>query len=173
MNKITISKVELADLSQLQSISMQTFTEAFADKNTEENMRKYLNESFSMDQLRNELKNKNSEFYFATIDNRVIGYLKINFGNAQTELKDQQAIEIERIYVLKDHYGKNIGQTLFNAALQRARQINSNYLWLGVWEENPRAINFYRKNGFVEFDKHTFKLGDEEQKDVMMKLNLV
>jgi len=41
-----------------------------------------------------------------------------------------------------------------------------------VWEENPRAINFYKKNGFVEFDKHIFVLGDDEQTDIMMRLDL-
>ncbi|RZL17332.1 MAG: GNAT family N-acetyltransferase, partial [Pedobacter sp.] len=43
------------------------------------------------------------------------------------------------------------------------------YVWLGVWEENPRAIRFYQKNGFMPFDKHIFKLGEDEQTDIMMK----
>ena len=56
--------------------------------------------------------------------------------------------------------------------MQIARQKNADYVWLGVWEENPRAINFYKKNGFVEFNKHVFKLGNDEQTDIMMKLKL-
>jgi ribosomal protein S18 acetylase RimI-like enzyme len=102
----------------------------------------------------------------------VIGYLKLNFGQAQTELQDEKALEIERIYLLKEFHGKNVGQLLYDKALQIARQKNVDYVWLGVWEENRRAINFYTKNGFVEFDKHIFKLGNEEQTDKMMKLNL-
>jgi len=43
------------------------------------------------------------------------------------------------------------------------------YIWLGVREENPRAIRFYQKNSFVEFDKHIFTLSDDEQTDIMMK----
>ena len=43
------------------------------------------------------------------------------------------------------------------------------YIWLGVWEENPRATRFYQKNGFVAFGKHIFKLGDDEQTDILMK----
>jgi len=53
-----------------------------------------------------------------------------------------------------------------------AKLTKADYIWLGVWEENPRAINFYKKNGFVEFDKHIFTLGDDEQTDIMMKLQL-
>ncbi len=42
-------------------------------------------------------------------------------------------------------------------------------IWLGVWEENPKAIRFYEKNGFVPFSRHIFKMGDEEQTDIMMR----
>jgi ribosomal protein S18 acetylase RimI-like enzyme len=172
MEQINIKKVTLQDIDQLQQISRQTFFETFSAGNTEENMKKYLEEGFSAEKLTAELNNPNSEFYFAELDNTVIGYVKLNFGESQTELKDDKALEIERIYVLKEFHGKKVGQLLYEKAMQLARQSNAEYVWLGVWEENPRAINFYKKNGFVEFDKHIFKLGSDEQTDIMMKLVL-
>ena len=172
MEKIEIIQISQTEIEQLQIIGRQTFFETFANGNTEENMQKYLEEGFTFDKLTAELTNPYSEFYFSKLDNRVIGYLKINFGQAQTELKDNNALEIERIYVMKEFHGKNVGQTLYNKAIDIAKQKNLKYLWLGVWEENPRAINFYKKNGFIEFDKHVFKLGDDEQTDIIMKLNL-
>lgn len=172
MESIDIKRVALNDIDQLQKIGRQTFSETFSAGNTEEDMRKYLEEGFSIEKLTAELNNKNSEFYFATIDNKVIGYLKLNFGQSQTELKDDKALEIERIYVLKEFHGKSVGQLLYEKAIQIARQTNADYVWLGVWEKNPRAINFYKKNGFVEFDKHVFKLGNDEQTDIMMKLQM-
>ena len=173
MDKIEVKKVGLTDVEQLQIISKLTFFETFANGNTEENMQKYLDEGFTVDKLITELTNPSSEFYFTRLDNKVIGYLKINFGQAQTELKDKKSLEIERIYVLKEFHGKQVGQMLYDTAFNIAKQTNADYLWLGVWEENPRAINFYKKNGFVEFDKHIFKLGDDEQTDIMMKLKLI
>ncbi len=172
MSKIEIRKVTINDLDQLQKIGRQTFYETFASGNTEDNMNKYLDESFSVAKLTTELSDNNSEFYFATLDNNIIGYLKINFGQSQTEVKDDKAVEIERIYVLKEYHGKNVGQLLYDTALNIARQKHADYIWLGVWEKNPRAINFYKKNGFVEFDKHIFKLGNDEQTDIMMKIKL-
>lgn len=172
LDKIETKKIGLTDIKQLQIIGRDTFRETFASGNTEENMQKYLEEGFSVDKLTTELTNPNSEFYFAVLDNKVIGYLKINFGQAQTELKDKTALEIERIYVLKEFHGKKVGQVLYDLAFDIAKKANADYLWLGVWEENPRAINFYKKNGFVEFDKHVFKLGNDEQTDIMMKLQL-
>ena len=172
MTNIEIRKGTLSDLSVLQNIGRQTFSETFAEGNTEENMKKYLEEGFSNEKLTAELKNPDSEFYFAIQENEVIGYLKINHGQSQTELKDATAMEIERIYVLKDFHGKNVGQVLYQKAIDIAKEKNVDYVWLGVWEENPRAINFYKKNGFVEFDKHIFVLGDDEQTDIMMRLEL-
>ncbi len=172
MTEIEIKKVTLDDIDQLQKIGRQTFYETFSTGNTEDNMTKYLNEGFSIDKLTTELNDKNAEFYFATHNDNVIGYLKLNFGQSQTELQDEKGLEIERIYVLKDFHGKSVGQILYDKAIEVAKLKNSDFIWLGVWEENPRAINFYKKNGFVEFDKHIFKLGNDEQTDIMMKLKL-
>ena len=169
---IQIKKISLNEIDQLQKIGRQTFYETFAEVNSEENIKNYLENGFSTEKLTTELTDNNSEFYFATLNDEVIGYLKINFGLSQTELKDDKALEIERIYVSKEFHGKKVGQLLYDKAIEIAKQKNSDYVWLGVWEENLRALSFYRKNGFVEFDKHLFKLGDDEQTDLMMKLKL-
>jgi len=172
MININIVAVTVNEISQLQDISRQTFYESFSSVNTEENITQYLAEAYSLEKLTNELNNPNSSFYFALVNDKIIGYLKINFGDSQTELKQDNALEIERIYVLQEFHGKKIGQLLFEKAMELAIQKKADYVWLGVWEENPRAISFYKKNGFVEFDKHIFKLGDDEQTDIMMKLHL-
>lgn len=170
MGNIEVRRVALVDIEQLQYIGRQTFIETFSEVNTEDNMNKYLEESFNISRLTNEIQNLNSEFYFAVIDAKVVGYLKINCGDAQTELKNDQTLELERIYVLKEFHGKKVGQILFNKAFQLAEQRKVDYLWLGVWEENHKALKFYMKNGFTAFDKHVFRLGDDTQTDIMMKL---
>jgi len=169
MENILINRITAGDIVQLQKIGRQTFYETFSAGNTEENMHKYLAEEFTAEKLTAELNDKNAEFYFATVHDEVIGYLKLNFGQSQTELKDDHALDIERIYVLKAFHGKKVGQLLYDKAMQIARQKNVTYVWLGVWEENQRAINFYTKNGFTAFDKHIFRLGNDEQTDIMMK----
>jgi ribosomal protein S18 acetylase RimI-like enzyme len=172
LTPILLERVTSNDLDQLQKISHQTFYETFSASNTSENMGKYLNEEFTLEKLGTELSNIQSEFYFAKDNDHVIGYLKLNTGASQTEKQSGNAVEIERIYVLKEYHGKNIGQILCDKAIERAKQNKADYLWLGVWEENPRAIKFYQKNGFVEYDKHIFKLGDDEQTDILMRLKL-
>lgn len=172
MKNIDVRRVTREDLAELQKISKQTFYETFSPHNTTENMQRYLEGSFSGEKLSCEINNNESEFYFATIDKTIVGYLKLNSGKAQTELQDNRALEIERIYVVKEFYGKNVGRLLLEKALNIAKEKNADYIWLGVWEKNLRALNFYRKNGFIEFDRHKFILGDESQTDIMMKLIL-
>jgi len=170
MNPIQLKKIGIQELDRLQKIGKQTFYETFSEQNTEQNMKEYLESGFSSQKLADELNDPNTEFYFASLDNAVIGYLKLNFGQAQTEIKDEKALEIERIYVLKAYHGQKVGQLLYEKALEVAKSKNSAYLWLGVWEKNLKAIHFYKKNGFFEFDKHIFVLGDDPQTDIMMKL---
>jgi ribosomal protein S18 acetylase RimI-like enzyme len=172
MNEIVISKIGNEQIDQLQQIGRQTFAETFAESNTAANMAKYLEEAYSFEKLNEEINNPNSFFYFAIMDEKVIGYLKLNMGGSQTELKDNDALEIERVYVLKSFQGKRVGQMLFDKAIQIAKEQNAEFVWLGVWEENKKAIQFYTRNGFVEFDQHVFVLGDEAQTDIMMKLQL-
>lgn len=167
-----IRKVNIQEVEKLKEIGKLTFAETFSSENSEEDMREYLEEGFSTKKLKTELTDKNTEFYFAELENKVIGYLKVNFGQSQTEIKDKNALEIERIYVLKEFHGKKIGQNLYNKAIELAKEKNTEYVWLGVWEQNSRAIRFYEKNGFVAFDKHIFQLGKDKQTDIMMKLKL-
>lgn len=172
MKNIDLRQVELSDLNQLQGIGRRAFAETFSSDNSEENMQTYLDEKFSEVNLEKELSDKDSRFYFAVLDERVVGYLKINFGTSQTEIKDPRALEIERIYVLKGFHGLKVGQVLYEKTIDVAREKGLDYVWLGVWEKNERAIGFYKKNGFVEFDRHIFRLGNDAQTEIMMKLEV-
>lgn len=170
--KIEIARIEYRQAEILQKISRQTFYETFSEMNSKENMDLYLQEQISLEKLKGELLDPDSEFWMASADGIPAGYLKINFGNAQTELKDSKSLEIERVYVLQVFQGYRIGQKLFDKAVNTAKDRKCNYVWLGVWEKNTGAINFYIKNGMTVFDSHIFRLGDDEQTDIMMKLKL-
>ena len=167
-----IRKINIDDLETLRNLSIQTFNETFEEENTEEDMQKYLDENLSIEKLKTELENPNSEFYFAENNEEILGYLKLNFKDAQTEKLEENHFEIERIYVLKAFLGQKIGQILFDKAIEIGREKNLEYVWLGVWEENHRAIRFYGKNGFEIFGKHDFVLGEDVQTDLLMKMKI-
>jgi diamine N-acetyltransferase len=172
LENIKILKASINEIELLQKIGKQTFHETYSGGNTVENMSEYLQDTFSIEKLTNELNNQHSEFYIAVFEDQTIGYLKVNLQQAQTELKDASSLEIERIYVLKEFHGQKVGQLLYHKAIQIAKSNRLKYMWLGVWDKNPRAINFYKKNGFIEFGKHVFRLGNDDQTDLMMRLEI-
>lgn len=167
MKNMEIKKVGLEDLAKLQAISRQTFHETFASLNSAENMLAYLEASFSLEKLGHEIHM--SDFYFAMEGNEPVAYLKVNLAPAQTELQETGGLEIERIYVLKSQQGKGYGNALFDFALEMAAEKEAGYIWLGVWEKNVAAIEFYTKKGMEIFDSHVFTLGNEEQLDFLMR----
>jgi ribosomal protein S18 acetylase RimI-like enzyme len=115
MDQIIIKKAGIEDASALQQIGKETFFETFAASNTDEDMQKYLEENFNLDKISAEINNPFSEFYIAYSE---IGYLKLNSGDAQTEVSDDSSIEIERVYVKSAYHGKKVGQVLYDKALE-------------------------------------------------------
>ena len=172
MDNFVIKECSLEDIENVKYISEKTFYETFSEDNTEENMENYLKENFSYDKMTSEISNTYSKFYIVESNDEVVAYMKINFDKAQTEEGYDNTLEVQRIYVLEDFKGKRIGKALIQKAIEIGKESNVDYLWLGVWEHNIKAIGFYEKLGFKKFDTHIFKLGDDEQVDHLMKLVL-
>lgn len=172
MNALKIVSVTEKDLNALSDICIQTFSETYRHLNTEANFKKYIQTNFSKAQLLKELKDKNSFIYFIKEQNKNIGYLKLNINEAQCENLGNNAIEIERIYTLKEHFGKGAGKMMIDFTIEKGKELNKEFVWLGVWENNTRALTFYEKHGFIKFDTHIFTLGNDEQKDYLYKLDL-
>jgi diamine N-acetyltransferase len=170
--ELTFKQCLPEDMHTLSHFSCQTYLETFAHMNTPSNMKTYLEQSFNIDRLHGELLDHNSLFYFLYADGELAGYIKINESPAQTDIHDRQSLEIQRLYVAKEFQGKGLGSVLMNKAIDVANIREKTYIWLGVWERNDKAIAFYKKNGFFEFGKHSFVMGEEEQTDFIMRKNL-
>lgn len=166
---IQLYKATDKEVAIVREIAMQTFVDTFREYNTEENMKAYLENTFSPDKINLELNDPNTAIYLARHQDTIVGYLKLKKSDPPKELENHKVMEIERIYVLKDFHGMNVGLLLLERAIEIAKEHHLDYLWLGVWEHNPRAIRFYEKNGFNSFGNHVFVLGDDKQNDILMK----
>lgn len=170
--QLTLIKCDVEHLEDLVSLSRKTFKDAFAHLNDPEDFQSYLNSAFSQQALIDELNNENTSFYFTYYGNELAGYFKLNKGNAQTDIKDANSLEIERIYVLKEYQGKNIGQWMIAKIKEIAKNEHFAYLWLGVWEVNKKAIRFYASNGFKKFGEHPYHIGKDKQTDWLMRCDI-
>lgn len=158
------------DAKLLSEIGAKAFYDSFARDNTEENIRLYLERTYSPEIQFDELTNPEVVFLIAEIENEAVGYVKINLNSRDDAVQGTRTIEIERIYAAKEHIGKGVGKSLMQASIEEAKQRGCDSIWLGVWEKNPRAIAFYRKWGFEEVGTHTFMLGTDPQRDLIMEL---
>ena len=172
MKNLNFQKCTLSDWQQLQKISIDTFTHTYQHKNDPSNFKQHLEKAFNDDQLKKELENPNCEFYFLIKENELVGYLKFNELDAQTEPMFEEDFEIERIYVINKFQGKGLGKQMMEFAKEKAIQKKKKKIWLGVWSENPKAIGFYQKMGFQQIGTHVFKVGDDEQLDYVMALEI-
>ncbi|MFD2562209.1 GNAT family N-acetyltransferase [Aquimarina rubra] len=168
--ELKIVRVLPEDNHKLLEIGRQTFYDAFGPPlNTEENIHYYLSKKFTLEEITNEILNPESQFYFVLHKDELAGYLKLNSGKAQTEAVNGNSIEIERIYVIKSNQGKGIGKYMLDKIVAIATENAVDFIWLGVWDKNTRAIQFYEQNGFKIFNRHQFMLGTDKQIDLMMK----
>lgn len=168
----TVDPIADGEIGELAAIGKRTFLETFAANNDPAQMAAYVAKAFAPETLASELSSAQSHFFFARVDGVVAGYLKLNSGSAQTETVEGKTLEIERIYVDAGWHGAGVGKALMDHAIAEAKRRGCEAVWLGVWEENPRAIAFYRRQGFTPFGTHGFVIGDEVQTDVLMRLAL-
>lgn len=167
-----IYRIGESELEKLRKIAIRTFSETFATTNRKEDMDGYFSRCFNPDILLKELRNPGSFFWFIEKEGVLAGYLKVNIGKSQTELKEEEGFEVERIYVLRKFYGSGAGKELMEHAIGFGQELKKKYLWLGVYEKNFRALHFYSKFGLTEFGDHVFMMGEQPQRDVLMKLPL-
>jgi len=163
----------LKDLQILVEISIKTFVSAFEKQNNPEDFKTYMDNAFSKEKLKKELIDENTSFYFVYNEKDLVGYFKLNEKESQTEPLGNSSIEIERIYVLDEFQGQQIGKQLLFKIIEKANQDNLSFIWLGVWEKNTAAIRFYERNGFVKFNTHPYYIGNDKQTDWLMRLDLI
>lgn len=168
MSIVTFQECQLEDLAVLLHIAKNTFYRSYSHLNTPENMTDYMSKAFHFDQIQKELTDPDSSFYFLKKNKEILGYFKINENAAQNEFQTKDLLEVERIYVLEAYQRKGYGRKMLNKILEMAQEKSKSRVWLGVWENNPKAIAFYQSLGFKHVGDHPFYFGDEAQVDWIM-----
>lgn len=166
---LTIRLATAGDAAVIADLSRTTFYESFAADNTKEDMDKFMNEVFTREALIKEVGAPGNIFILAEDGDQVVGYARLRESNKPPELGEASTLEIARIYAATNSIGKGVGKALMEKSLAIAKELKKDIVWLGVWEHNRRAIDFYTKWGFEKFSTHVFQLGDDPQTDWLMK----
>ena len=160
------------DATMLSELGAKTFYDTFAKDNTQENIDAYIKGSFSSEIQLSELSEPDIIFLIAESESIAIGYAQLIMNSKDEAIKGTRPLEIRRIYASQEYLGKGVGKELMKATIREARQRGCDCVWLGVWEKNQRAIDFYKKWGFREVGTHLFSVGDDPQNDFVMELEM-
>lgn len=169
---VTIRTAGINDAQLIADISQQTFYDTFAADNRPEDMDKFLNQQFTKGRLMLEVGAPGNIFLLAFDDDKVAGYVKLRDAKRPAQFLGKPALEIARLYAMTEMIGKGVGSRLMQASIDIAKEQQKEIVWLGVWEKNQRAIEFYRRWGFEVFGEWDFLLGNDVQRDWLMKKHL-
>ena len=175
---LIIRPATLSDAAVLTDLAATTMREAFGPPyNPAELVDEYIESAISQPILEVELADVRSTFFLAeTDDGTPIGYAKLRRQRPPRQMPAphrQNAVEIQRIYLLQTQVGQGQGRMLMQHCLDWARTQSFGTVWLGVWERNERALAFYRKLGFERFGYHYFQFGSERQRDFWLQKQLI
>jgi ribosomal protein S18 acetylase RimI-like enzyme len=164
---IQLLKIGLESVEDLRDISCETYYDTFKDSIVNpDDMDHFLRDAYSLETLSQELENPESEFFFLYADKRLVGYLKLNVGAAQTEADvAENTLEIQRIYVRPSEKRQGFGTILMDFAMKHAKEAGYDSVWLGVWEHNDAAQAFYKEHGFVRVGEHVYWTGNQADTD--------
>ncbi len=168
--EINIRRVTGDDVPVLSVIARQTFYDTFTGTCTEEDMQDFLNQFYNEETLGKEIQDPETFCFFAEANGEPLAYLQFKEDYRHFPFINKwKALELKRIYVLKDLHGKGIAQKLMDFFLEFAAEHTYEVVWLGVWEHNLRAQKFYEKYGFkISGHTHDFPIGNTPQTDIWL-----
>ncbi len=163
------------DLPVLRQFAENAFRRAWQDSNDPADFEAYCATSFSPEKFLAEMQTPDTQFFFAEEPDSgaVLAYLKISLQSAPPNgaMPAHECLQLERIYLSPDLTGKGMGSQLLGFVRNVARAQQLRFIWLSVWQEAPRSIAFYEKNGLEIFGTSDFWLGNDHQTDWLMRVS--
>lgn len=165
---IKLRRAKSEDSAALANIAEQTFRDTFAAQNETSELELHCAKHFGRKNQLQEILDPNVLTVLAHVDDELAGFTQVHLNSPHAAIPNERLSEIHRFYVSADYHGLGVAQELMGEVLASMKHGNSSYVWLGVWERNPRAIAFYEKYKFEAMGEQTFLFGSEAQRDLIM-----
>ncbi len=170
---IHIRKAVKEDCAIIVALGKRTFMETYSEISSNAAVQEYIERRLSAEKIEEEWNNPKACFYIGFMNNEPVAFTRMRFDRIAKGLPDKTAIEIERIYVLKEYQGFKVGRQMMEKCRQVAMREKFDTIWLQVWQHNHKAIQFYQKAGFVVYETALFSYGmNMLQDDFLMRLDL-
>lgn len=157
-----------ADAVGLAQLAETTFRQAFGSSNRDEDIELHCRNSYGAAIQAAEIEARDRTTIVSEADGCLIGFGQLRWGTPPACVRATRGAEIQRLYVDRLWHGRGVAQALMEPLIGAATRGGAGTVWLGVWERNPRALAFYKKSGFVEVGEHTFVVGQDPQRDLVL-----
>ena len=157
-----------SEAAALAAFGARTFAETFEAMNTPQDMAAHLASNFGLAQQAAELEDPHTITVVVESDGQIIAYAQVRRQAPPENVKLEKPVELWRFYVDRAWHGRGVAQRLMEHAHAAAGELDGQFIWLGVWERNERAIAFYKKVGFTVVGAKQFQLGSDLQTDYVM-----
>lgn len=155
-----IKKANSAQAKLLSEISVASFLPAHGHSAPKKDIDNYLANNFNEENFVGELENPENQYYLIEHENNIVGYSKVVFNETCPDISTKNITFMSRLYLLKEFYGTGLGKKLFDFNLALSKENKQTGIWLKVWVENEKAINFYKKMGFEIVAKSDFRISE-------------
>ncbi len=166
---LTFSPVLADQLQTLQTLVHTTFREAYQAKTSAEDLEAHLSLYHSREKLSEELNDPQVHYFFVLQHHTLAGFIMLRQQSTHPQLGNAPATQLQRIYLLPEFWGKGLAKPMMDFCEDFARREGSAWLWLQVWQQNPRAIRFYQKCGFEHFGFMDFQFAHTLHSDWVMR----
>lgn len=114
----------------------------------------YIDRCFTVEGLRHEMADPNSRWLLVNRNGEAVGFIKLNVDKPLAGHDNQNALELERIYLVKEATGQGVGQAAMAFVFELARQCGKTLVWLKAMDSSTDAIAAYRRAGFTICGTH-------------------
>jgi ribosomal protein S18 acetylase RimI-like enzyme len=169
-SSITIRDAGPQDVGAIATLGARVFSETFGHSVSEEQLKAFLDESYSIEATAKDVSDPNKDMIVATSPNgAIVGFALLTRGSSEPCIAHlDNFVELQRIYVDSAHHGQGVGKHLARRVEEMAKSQGFKHMWLGVWEENFKAQKVYEKLGYQKAGDHDFVIGDVVQTDNIM-----
>ena len=150
---MVLKKVTSNNIAALQAICITAYTQNFAHHWNGNGLELYLENQFSAKRITADLANTELAYYFIKMDNKPIGFIKLNLSVAIDDYPATEVTELEKMYVLPEMKGQGIGKKALSAIIQEIKNAGKKVFFLCVIDTNIAAMKFYEKLGFQYHSK--------------------
>ena len=166
-----IAAIEDAEL--LTMLAEESFRKAYTGEIRSGDLESYIQEHFYIVRQQQEIMDPNAVIMITFIQDRAVGYSMIQTNPVPACVDQHSAVELKRFYLLPEAKGTGVADAQMQAILSNAKSKDHAAVWLGCWENNARAISFYRRWQFRSVGYHSFLVGSDLQRDIVFLRELV